>query len=170
VTPKQERFVREYLVDLNAKCAAIRSGYSPRSAEQLGFKLLSKPEVKRAVEAGIKKSVEKAEITVDRVMEELGAVAFLSSKELFDAEGNLIPINKLPDHVAAAIHPTEVLKRNLEAGDGVTDTVHRVRVHDKMKALELLGKRLSMFTEKVEISGGLQITEALKKRFENAKR
>lgn len=168
--PKWERFAQEYIVCGNATEAARRVGYKGADAKQRGYRLMQRPEVVAMIAEGAKKAAQKAEITAERVMEELGRVAFLSAAELFDAEGNLIPIKDLPAHVAAAIHPTEVLKRNLEAGDGVTDTVHRVRVHDKLKALELLGKKLNMFTDKLEVSGKVELTDHLRERYANAKR
>ncbi len=65
LTPKQERFVSEYLIDLNATQAAIRAGYSPKAARQVGCENLTKPDIASAVEAGRAKVIAKAEMTGD---------------------------------------------------------------------------------------------------------
>jgi phage terminase small subunit len=77
---------------------------------------------------------------------------------LFDEQGNLRPIHSLPDDAAAMVGGIEVIKKNAAAGDGVIDTVHKVKVVDPVKALEMLAKHFGILTEKVEHSGALSIT------------
>jgi len=153
---REEIFVNEYFVDFNASRAFRAAGYKTDPSKD-AHRVLSRPSVAKAVAARKKKMAEANDVSANRVIEELRRVGFLNARDLFDAEGNLIPVNKLPEAVAAAIHPTEVVQRNLAAGDGVTDRVHRIRVHDKLKALELLGKKLGLFVEKVEHSGGISL-------------
>ncbi|MDR3473356.1 MAG: terminase small subunit [Devosia sp.] len=68
LTARQRRFVDEYLIDLNATQAAVRAGYSPKTAEQLGYQLLQKPSVGVAVATGARKRTEEAEITAQDVL------------------------------------------------------------------------------------------------------
>ena len=76
LTPKQTRFVQEYLIDLNATQAAIRAGYSAKTAFAIGHENLSKPNIAAAITEAQAKRAERAEITADRVLEELGEIGF----------------------------------------------------------------------------------------------
>lgn len=81
LTPKQQRFVQEYLQDHNGTQAAIRTGYSAKTAKQQGSRLLADPRVQAAVRAGQKKVAKKAEVTVDSLMAELEQARKLALKE-----------------------------------------------------------------------------------------
>ena len=85
LTEKQKRFVAEYLVDLNATQAAIRSGYSEKTAEQMGYQLLQKTSVQKAVQIAIKDRQQRTEITQDKVLDELGKVAFSEAADYTDS-------------------------------------------------------------------------------------
>ena len=76
LTPKQERFVQEYLIDLNATKAAIRAGYSAKTARELGHRQLTKVDISRAIEEAQAKRAEHAELTADAVIDELRKIAF----------------------------------------------------------------------------------------------
>lgn len=76
LTEKQERFVAEYLVDLNATAAAKRANYSERTAYSMGQRLLKKVEIQAAIQEAIKKRARRTEITQDMVLKELAAIAF----------------------------------------------------------------------------------------------
>lgn len=71
LTPKQQRFVEEYLIDLNATQAAIRSGYSEKTAQQMGSENLLKPVIQKAIEDARKEVSEKALITTEMVVKGL---------------------------------------------------------------------------------------------------
>lgn len=81
LTPKQQRFVSEYLKDQNGTQAAIRTGYSAKTAKQQGSRLLADPRIQAAVRAGQKKVAKKAEVTVDSLMAELEQARKLALKE-----------------------------------------------------------------------------------------
>ena len=85
LTEKQKRFVAEYLVDLNATQAAIRAGYSEKTAEQMGYQLLQKTSVQKAVQIAMKDRQQRTEITQDMVLDELGKVAFSKAADYTDA-------------------------------------------------------------------------------------
>lgn len=150
---KQARFVAEYLVDMNATQAALRAGYSPKSADQQGFALLKHPEVREALSKAQSRQLQQAGITAQKVLDELGKLSFSNVKHLFDQVGNLKPIHLLTDEEAACIASLEVIKKNAEAGDGKIDTVHKVRVWDKTRSLEMLAKHFGLLIEKVEHGG-----------------
>lgn len=158
LTPKQQRFVAEYLVDSNATQAAIRAGYSKRTANEQGSRLLAKASVKAAVAAGQKRQFDKLEITAESVKARIGQIAFQDIRKLYDANGNLRPIHQLDDDAAAFVGGLEVIKKNAAAGDGLIDTVHKVKVVDPIKALEMLGKHVGLFEDVVRHTGELKLT------------
>lgn len=155
LTPKQAEFVRQYLVDLNATAAAIRAGYSERTAKSQGQRLLTHVDVSAALAAAKAEREQRTEITQDRVVSELAKIAFADPRELMEwgPEGvKLKDSAALTEEQAASV--AEVSETTTKDGGSL-----RLKKHDKVKALELLGRHLGMFTDKVksEISGGLEI-------------
>lgn len=108
--------------------------------------------VKRAAEERLKDLIDP-----DRILRSVAEIAYANTQQLFDEEGNLRPVKDWPPQLARAIGAVEVVKRNLHPGDGVTDTVIKVKAWDKVKALEMLMKHLGLLTEKVEHGGALEI-------------
>lgn len=161
LTPKQARFVLEYLKDLNATQAAIRAGYSARSAEVNGPRLLGNARVAEQVALLVGKVTAKAEVTVERIVQEAAAIAFHDARKLFDAEGRLKPIHELDDETAAALAGIEV--EHLYEGRGesreLVGTLHKVKRWEKTKALELLAKYRKMFDDgpKVNLTAGVVV-------------
>jgi phage terminase small subunit len=157
VTPKQERFVAEYLIDGNGTRAYIAAGYSKNGAAQSAERLLRNAEIAAAIAVKTSQQLEKVGITAERVKERLATIAFADIRDLHDTDGNLKPLSALTKEQAAVIAQFEVIKKNAAAGDGVVDTVHKVRLADQMKALEMLGKHFGLFVEKVEHSGAMTL-------------
>lgn len=155
--PKQARFVAEYLKDLNATQAAIRAGYSARTARAIGHENLTKPDIAAAIAAATQKQLAGAELTAARVLEEMRRVAFSDVRALYKDDGTLRAIHELTPEQSAAIASIEVVHKNLTAGDGQVDTVIKVKAWDKPRSLEMLAKHFGLLTEKVEHSGGLDI-------------
>jgi phage terminase small subunit len=147
MTPKQERFVEEYLVDLNATQAAIRAGYSARTAREIGRENLDKPDIQAALQTAFAARSKRVEIDQDWVVRRLARIADLDLRKLFTEDGVLRPIHELPEDVAGAIASVHVVKRKGEA-EG-----YRVRLPDRIRALDLLGRHLGMFRDRVEVTG-----------------
>lgn len=136
-TDKQRRFVQEYLKDLNATQAAKRAGYSGKTAYSIGQRLLKNVEIKQAIEKGLDRQQRQAEITQDRVLQELAAIAFASGADYAQVVSGTAVANdteSLTDMQKAAIVSIKA------TGDGV-----EVKLAGKLKALELLGKHLGVF-------------------------
>lgn len=151
---KQKRFVAEYLVDLNATQAAIRAGYSPRTARKQASDLLTKPDIAAAVAAGQKRRINKLELSAERVLKEMSRLAFSDVTRLYALEGQSIKaLDDLSEDDRAAIAHIETVRRNLAGGDGHTDVIHKIRLWDKPKSLEMLGKHFALLTERVEVKG-----------------
>lgn len=153
MTPKHRRFIAEYLTDLNATQAAIRSGYSRKTAGSQAFDLLKKPEIAAEVARLQAQHLDDAGLTATRVREEIARLAFSDIRRLFDARGNLRPIHELTEAEAAVLAGVEVLKKNVTSGDGLVDTLYKVKIWDKPKALEMAAKHLGMYDDSARLEG-----------------
>lgn len=156
LTDKQAAFVAEYLVDLNATQAAIRAGYSERTAYRIGAELLHKTSVAEAIAAGQAQRAQRVEITADRVVAELAKIAFADPRDLMEWGPDGVKLKAsadLTEEQAASV--AEVSETTTKDGGSL-----KLKKHDKVKALELLGRHMGMFKDKVEneISGGLVVT------------
>ena len=141
LTPKQERFVQEYLVDLNATAAAKRAGYSAKNADKIGSELLGKTRVSEAIQKAIQERSQRTEITQDMVIAELAKLGFFDIRKLFDKDGKPLDISKLDDDTAAALVGLDV--QDISDNDGnYIGFLKKYKMADKIRALELLGKHL----------------------------
>ena len=145
LTPKQQRFVDEYLADLNATQAAIRAGYSPKTASQQSARLLGNVKVQQAVAEGQKAIRNKLDVSAERVILELARIAFADMRKAarWGDAVVLVPSDEIDDDTAAAVAE-------------VTQTAHgpKVKLFDKRSALVDLGRHLGMFTDKVDVTTG----------------
>lgn len=157
LTRKQQRFVSEYLKDLNATQAAIRCGYSAKTARVQASRLLTNAAIASEIADGQQKQLKRADLSATRTLEEIRRLAFADLRKLFDEQGNLKPIHLLDDEAAASIASIEVVKKNLAAGDNQTDTVHKLKVWDKTRNLEMLAKHFGLLEDKIAHSGHLTI-------------
>lgn len=137
---KQERFVREYLVDLNAAQAAVRAGYSKRNSRQAAQQLMRRPAVREAIEAGKKSVNDELVMQRQEVLERLTLLGRADPRRLYRADGTLKPIHELDDIAAASIASVE-----LDSPSRVAKIKHR----DPVRALELLGRHHKLFEASV---------------------
>ncbi len=137
---RQQRFVDEYLKSPIATQAAVRAGYSARTAEWIGPQLLKKPHVAAAIRSGQLVIAERAEVEAEEVVRQLARIAFSDVRRLFDQDGNLLPIEEIDPATAMAISSYDVW---VDPASGVRRA--RVRFWDKNSALEKLMKHLGLF-------------------------
>lgn len=142
LTPMQERFCGEYLIDLNATQAAIRAGYSKKTAAEQATRLLTNVQIQETVARFRENQQIRTGISADRALKEAARLAFFDVRKLCDAEGNPIPIQYLDDDTAAAIQGLELSSER--DGEGFT-TVRKYKVADKNAALERVFKHLGLF-------------------------
>lgn len=147
LTPKQQRFVEEYLVDLNATQAAIRAGYSVKTAEQQGYQLLHKTSVSTAIAQAQAELSKRTGVSQERIIRELAKIAFVDLKDIVEWGQDGINL-KAQDEVDGSVLQS-VTETWLPKGGTKTE----VKAHDKTRALELLGKHLGMWVDKTEITG-----------------
>jgi phage terminase small subunit len=149
LTPKQRRFVEEYLIDLNATQAAVRAGYREKTARSIGQENLTKPDIQDAIKISLAERSKRTEVTADRVVKELSRIAFADPRSVFSwgpGGVTLRPSDELTEDEAAVV--SEVSETTSETGGSI-----KAKTYDKVKALELLGRHLGMFVDKKEITG-----------------
>lgn len=150
LSPREKAFVDEYLIDLSATKAAIRVGYSERSAHVLGSRLLQKPAVREAIEAAMAERSRKTGITADRVLEEIAAVAFSDLGEVIRVdEHGKVYVRELdglrPEARRALSEVTQVTTESMVEDERVTEKVRLgVKLHNKVAALKLLVDHLGL--------------------------
>ena len=149
MTKKQKRFVEEYLIDLNATQAAIRAGYSPDTAKSIGSENLTKPDIQARIAKAMAERSRRTGVNADRVIMELAKIAFVNASDVIDADTATVKADALPEDTAAI----QSVKVKTFGEDGLE---REIKMADKLKALELLGKHLGMFKDKVELSGSLE--------------
>ena len=145
---RKHMFAKEYLIDLNATQAAKRAGYSEKTAYRTGCDLLKIPQVAKAIQIEMDKRGAAIGITAERVLTELGKIAFTDVRSIFK-DGSLIRVDELSDEAAASLAGCEIVTRNL--GEGEVEYVAKMRMADRLKALELCGRHLGMFVDKLQI-------------------
>lgn len=162
LTPKQAMFVKEYLIDLNATQAAIRAGYSPKRADAIGHENLRKPVIDVAIQEAMDIRAEKTGITADKVLQEIAKLSFSDVRGLFDEDGRLLPVHMLPDSIAASVSSVEVVTTRVPGTEPVqVEHTSKIKFWDKRGSLELLGKHLKLFTDKIEHSGKITLLDLL---------
>ena len=149
MTKKQKRFIEEYLIDLNATQAAIRAGYSPDTAKSIGSENLTKPDIKAQIARAMAERSRRTGVNADRVIMELAKIAFVNANDVIDPKTATIKKGALPEDTAAI----QSVKVKAFGEDGLE---REIKMADKLKALELLGKHLGMFRDKLEVSGTLE--------------
>ena len=148
MTQKQKRFIEEYLIDLNATQAAIRAGYSPDTAKAIGSENLTTPDIRAQIDRAMAERSKRTGVNAERVVQELAKIAFVNAAEVIDPKTATVKEDALPEDTAAI----QSVKVKTFGEDGLE---REIKMADKLKALELLGKHLGMFKDRIELSGGL---------------
>ena len=147
LTDKQQRFVDEYLIDLNATQAAIRAGYSVRTANEQGAQNLAKLSIQDAISKKMAARSRRTGVNAERVVLELAKVAFAKMTDIVDSNGK-IKEEASPDDLAC-IESIKYKESDNEYGGSVE---REVKIASKLKALELLGKHLGMWSDKFNVT------------------
>lgn len=157
LSAKQQLFILEYLVDKNATQAAIRAGYSKRTAGAIGTEHLHKPHIRAAIDVEIEKQKARISFTADQVLEELARIGFADMKDFVEIdEGGAIrayPLDTLAEGKSRIINKVKE-KRTIKStpeGDQVLDSTYEFWLCDKVKSLELLARHLGLLHDKTEV-------------------
>jgi phage terminase small subunit len=151
--PRHELFAQELAKGSTAEAAYSKAGYAP--SVKNAQRLKSNEGIRSRVAELIGQGAEKAEITVARVLQEIGRLGFADLRRGFDEQGQLKRPQEWDDDFAASVASIEVVTKNL--GEGEVEYVHKIKTWDKNSALEKLAKHLNMFVERQEITGRLEI-------------
>ena len=147
LTEKQQRFVDEYLIDLNATQAAIRAGYSVKTANEQGSQNLAKLSIQQAIAERMAERSKRTGINQDRVVLELAKIALVKMTDIVDSQGR-IKSDASPDDLACI----ESVKYKESESDTGSSVEREVKIASKLKALELLGKHLGMWNDKLDVN------------------
>lgn len=147
MTKKQKRFVEEYLIDLNATQAAIRAGYSAKTAQEQSSRLLSNVMVQQAIAEQTAERSRRTGVNQDRVLRELARIAFANAIDMINTKDATLKETASEDDAAAI----QSVKVKTFGEDGIE---REIKMADKIKALELLGKHLGMYQNNVNVSVG----------------
>lgn len=158
LTPKQARFVDEYLIDLNATQAAIRSGYSKKTAEKIGSENLKKPEIEAAINAAKDQRSQRTKIDADWVLNRLAEEAEADVADIFNENGDIKPVREWPKiwrQGLIAGMDVEALFEGFGEDREQIGFVKKLRISDRVRRLELIGKhvRVNAFQETVHHTG-----------------
>lgn len=169
LTDKQARFVDEYLVDLNATQAAIRAGYSEKTAQWIGPQLLTKTHVLEAVQVAQQSRSKRVLIDADYVLARLAQVDEMDVLDILEDSGNIKPVRQWPKIWRQFISGIDVAE--LMSGDTVS-IVKKIKWPDKVKNLELIGRHVSVqaFKDKTETKTELSGPDGKPIQVEDAKR
>ena len=165
--PKQERFVHEYLIDLNATNAARLAGYKHPNIQ--GPRLLVNVSIQERIKELKSKCLARVDVKAENVLLELGRLAFSDARRLFRSDGSLKTMEEMDDNTAAAIASVEVFEEFRGTGENRTlvGYTKKIRLWDKNKALENLAKHFKLLTDVVEQTGAvvhLHVIEKLEEK------
>ena len=148
LTNKQKLFVEEYLIDLNATQAAIRAGYSPDTAKDIGCENLAKPNIRAEIDKALAARSRRTGINQDRILMELARIALLNPANVVDFETATIRENAAEDDLAA-VASVKVKRFPTKEGEGIE---REIKFYDKNKALDAIGRHLGMFQNNVNVN------------------
>ncbi len=165
-THRQILFVHYFVIHRNATKAAILAKYSKKTAGSMGCSLLKNPKMKAEIEKRLGKLQDRLELSAERVLLEMKRLAFYDPGDLYDKEGKLLPVNKLPEDTRRAVKGWDVEQNESSYIDGKGDTYRvdrhttiKPRMADKRPVLRDLGQHLDLFEpEDVDKKRPIEIT------------
>ncbi len=152
MTKKQKRFIDEYLIDLNATQAAIRAGYSVESAREIGYENLIKHDIQQAIAKKMAERSRRTGVNQDRVILELARLAFVKMTDIVDSSGKIK--DTATDDDLSCIESVKYKHSDTDSGSSIE---REVKISSKLKALELLGKHLGMWNDKVDVNVAIPV-------------
>lgn len=154
VTEKQMLFCREYIIDFNAKQAAIRAGYPEKSAAVEAHKLLKTAPIQNYL-SSIKKEVsDRLNVTVDDIMKELMSIGFSNIRDFIDDDNKIKNLSSVKRKKTSSISHYKITRSEFGKGshEGKKETVE-IRFHDKLSALEKIAKRINFYPDGMSAEG-----------------
>ena len=164
MTPKQTRFVAEYLANgMNATKAAISAGYSKTTAESQGTRLLGNVEIAKKLSEKVGKVLMKLDYSVDRTLKEIARLAFYDPANLYEDDGSVKRIKDIDEDTRSVIAGMEVVE--LFEGDGEQKHAYgllkKIKTYDRRGALDMLMRYHALYKDKVEHTGEVRIARIM---------
>lgn len=165
MTDKQVMFAKEYIVDLNATQAAIRAGYSERTAKSIGQENLTKPDLQSYIQELMEERSKRTEITADMVLREYAKLGFSNITDYLKVvEQEVRTESGMQSYKTVDIFETDSIDRSkLDAVAEIKQTKEGIslKLHDKKGALDSMARHLGMFNDNVHVTGTLTIEKLL---------
>lgn len=161
MTEKQKIFCKEYLIDMNGSRAAIAAGYSEESSRAIASELLTKPNIQSYIQNLMDERSKRLDITADKVLNELASIGFSKIDDF--GEVTVVPSALIPGAFEQTIRLKDTLSIPKDKIAAISSIKQgqcgiEIKLHDKIKALELLGKNLVLFTDKIDLTGSIDIS------------
>jgi phage terminase small subunit len=159
LSAKQQLFVQEYLIDLNATQAATRAGYSSKNADKIGPELLGKTRVAQTIQKAMEERVSRTKITADRVLEEYAKIGFANITDFveFRTEKKILRVDANGDPVFGYVQVLELKNSTDVQGSAISEVSMsregqiRLKLHDKKGALDSIARHIGMFNDKLTV-------------------
>lgn len=145
LSEKEERFCQEYIIDLNAAASARRTGYSERTAKEIGYENLTKPHIIDRIQELKEARSKRTEITADKVLKELAKIGFSNIQDYIEDDHTIKNLKEIGRNKSAAI--SSIKKTTRKIGAELVDETIEFKLYDKKGSLELIGKHIGFFKE-----------------------
>lgn len=159
LTPRQARFCEEYVVDLNGTQAAIRAGYAESGARSEASRMLTNPNVRDYIEELQSGKRRVREVRADRILDTLEAIAYGDVSAFFDEDGELLPRKEWPEGAHLLVAGIEF--KTVQLGEGAVEHIAKIKLVDRLKALNLLAQHKALLTQKIEITADDDLVERI---------
>ena len=162
LTAKQQRFIVEYLIDLNATQAAIRAGYAVKGAKDQAYQLMQRPEVVAAIKEAMDARNQRTMVDADYVLNRLTEIDQMDLLDILDDDMSIKPLSKWPKVWRQSLSGFDIAEMFEGVGKerDLVGLMKKIKWPDKVKNLELLGKHVNVnaFRENVNHSGSINLT------------
>lgn len=159
LTVRQIRFAQEFAKGASGAEAARRAGYTERGAAVQAVRLLANVSVRAEVDRLLVKSFKAAELSIERVDRAIAAVAFSDITKFYRPDGTMLPIGEWPEHIATAVGALETIEHSARGKPKASGVVRKLRLLDKVAALELAAKRLGLLSSRMHLSGSVSLQD-----------
>ena len=173
LTAKQQRFIAEYLIDLNAAQAAIRAGYAVKGAKDQAYQLMQRPEVVAAIKEAIEARNQRVQVDADYVLNRLTEIDQMDLLDILDDDMSIKPLSKWPKVWRQSLSGFDIAEIFEGVGKerDLVGLMKKIKWPDKVKNLELLGKHVNVnaFREQVAVDVTLSLSQRMAKARERTR-
>ena len=164
LTPKQEAFCREYVIDLNATQAAIRAGYSAKTADVQGARLLANAKVQNRITELLEERNARTQVNADYVLNRLVEIDQMDALDIHNDDGSLRNMKDWPLIWRQYVCGLDLAELKNGDDEVMSVVLKKIKWPDKVKNLELLGRHVTVgaFKDKLELSGNLELASKMK--------